>query len=429
MNKRLCKGFTLVELLAVLVVLTAIMAIGIPVLEKIINKSKDEIDLNSAKNYLSALEVALNSLELDNKSITNSTYSIMRDGSVCIGILTNQNCEGYKLKVDIDKKSPKSGTVTIKEGEIIDLELVYREKTIKKNSKGNDPFFYTEYKIGDEVKFNPGDEERTWNVIDEDKNTVTLLLNSNLGDLVEWISIDDLGESEVLTEKGPITALTYLNTLTTNWTNVDPIDDFLYINNKDGNSNLHNDGEGLKSYGYQKLSIINGRATLTSQSGVNFKIEGKTRARLLSDDEIMYIASKGNTNLTEYNMKAYLYSKRDILNENVTIEIPVNITIEEWVEKIEEILFDEMGYYKHHVMQLSGFLWLGLSGDVQMEELSVYLFPPTWLIQEDNWWTLSAIRKNHAFTFETVTISDNTVTNNTKTGIRPVITIPKSKLN
>ena len=73
-----------------------------------------------------------------------------------------------------------------------------------------------EYEIGEEVIFNQGDEDRTWNVIDEDANTVTLMLPENLGATVAWYSTAD-------NSYGPKYALEHLNSLTTEWDNVDSI--------------------------------------------------------------------------------------------------------------------------------------------------------------------------------------------------------------
>ena len=85
------------------------------------------------------------------------------------------------------------------------------DRTIGNNEKGQLVFVESKYYIGQPIEFNPGDQLRKWYVIGEDADTVTLLLDQNLDDPVAWISSTDAGESEVLTEKGPITALTYLN--------------------------------------------------------------------------------------------------------------------------------------------------------------------------------------------------------------------------
>lgn len=52
------KGFTLVELLGVIVVLVAILLIAIPNISSTLERNKNKIDYNKEKNIISAAEIA-----------------------------------------------------------------------------------------------------------------------------------------------------------------------------------------------------------------------------------------------------------------------------------------------------------------------------------------------------------------------------------
>lgn len=53
------KGFTLIELLAVIVVLAIIAIIAVPIITNVIDKAKDGATIDSAYNYIDAVEKSL----------------------------------------------------------------------------------------------------------------------------------------------------------------------------------------------------------------------------------------------------------------------------------------------------------------------------------------------------------------------------------
>ena len=294
------KGFTLIELLAVIVILAIIALIATPIVLDIINDTRNSSQLRSADFYLDAVEYAVSQSMTNNKVVENGTYIIMEDGNICLKYESDKvTCKDI-LKVDVSGEAPDKGSsITIIGSQITNTNLIYEQNQIMINSKGELDYFETKYKIGDSVTFNPGDQDRTWNVIDEDIDSVTLMLNENLGDKIAWYS------SARDNSYGPITALNYLNTLTITWTNVDPIDNYVYINNKDGEE---------VSYGYQKMEVKNGTTILTSQTGEKNQVVGETKARLITFEEVMKLGQLFNENLKEENLRAYIERNLASLN-------------------------------------------------------------------------------------------------------------------
>ena len=430
MNRKSIKGFTLVELLAVLVVLAALMAIGIPIVERVINKAKVQNELSSAKNYLRAVQVALNVSELEDKIIVNETYDIMKDGNICIGALLAQRCDGEKLEIKVNGKLPTSGKVTVENGKITNLKLVYDDKIIMKDSKGELAFYEPKYNLGDEIKFDPGDGEKIWYVVGEDIDTVTLLLDHNLGNPIEWISLEDycVGDTncnDLDTDKGPITALNYLNTLTTNWTNVEPLKFYEYINNRDGTE---------EELGYQKLSIVNGVSTITHKDGTNTKIIGETKATLYSDiDE----------NISEEWYRAYIQKnlseikivfEEGLRSKGIEVELKAT-TVDELIAELDGLgMFDDFSVIltlnDHYVIVL--IVELSTMNYGIDEEYTSQKWLRTNLEESEGFWTVKTSSNSVYFnTSNGIALmgSGFISTNTKKIGIRPIIIIPKSKLN
>ena len=246
--------------------------------------------MQSAEFYLGAVETAVAKQIIDDPTFKPESCDIQSDGNI--------KCGNTLVKVEINGEKPTSGTITLENGKIKDIELVLSEKTITKNSEGK--LIYEEpskllYKIGDEVTFNPGDQDRTWNVIGEDNNTVTLMLNENMSpdEGIQWNAAYNVNV-------GPVDLLNYLKEVTKDWNNVDLIENYSYINNLDG---------AVKLKGYQKLEIKDGKAKLTHKDGITVtSVEGISKTRLLSVEELLEIAAITNKNLTKENLNKYIES-------------------------------------------------------------------------------------------------------------------------
>ena len=135
------KAFTLIELLAVIVILAIIALIATPIVLNIIKDSKENTIKISAENYLSALD---NSIALNKEKIKNNTYDIIDKGNICLEYDSTSCINELKLKVE--GTIPESGTITIEKGIVVSYELVYREKIIKKEFDGKQTIEDNPYK-------------------------------------------------------------------------------------------------------------------------------------------------------------------------------------------------------------------------------------------------------------------------------------------
>ena len=196
MNK---KGFTLVELLAVIVILAIIALIAVPIILNVIDEAKRGAAENSANGYLEAVEKQI-ALDLLNNNTTTIT-----DGVHQISELSN---------VKVSGDAPKSGWIKIKEGKIIEYSFVVGEYVVTKNSdivKGNTAYTFKEYKTGtmdevDVIYYNPETNEKCsnatsttgtktgcmkWYVIkdsDQYTSTVDVILDHNTTAIVQYNS-------------------------------------------------------------------------------------------------------------------------------------------------------------------------------------------------------------------------------------------------
>jgi len=120
MNK---KGFTLVELLAVIVILAIIALIATPVILNVIEKSKKGAAKNSALGYTEAVEkqIAINLLDED-------TINEITDGVYTVNELTNK-----KVKVKGDK--PSEGWVEIEKKQVVSYSIKIGDYVITYNNK------------------------------------------------------------------------------------------------------------------------------------------------------------------------------------------------------------------------------------------------------------------------------------------------------
>ena len=431
MNK---KGFTLIELLAVIVILAIIALIATPIVLSIINDSKESSQLRSAEMYKKGLETSIATAILDEKNIVDKEYSIVK-GNVCLdtveGTGENRTCKGEVLEVQMNGEVPESGIVTIESGKITNIELTYSNgKTIVKNIEGKLVYFNSEYEIGQEITFNPGDGEKTWYVINEDSETVSLILSENLGNPVEWYKYSNYN-TEDTSNYGPKDALDYLNSLTTKWDNVDPIKKYAYTNNS---------SESLAPNGYQKIVIQNGVTKLTHKDGtIITDVAGVSKARILSLNEVLEVAQKANPNLKEENLRTFISDNLGTMNTLLQSQgMPVNLTTVD-----EAIAFS---------VQLPGYSWLqslpkylqtynvvlGMITQYKIGSLETILLPEYLYGNLDKehlapagYWTLSSLESS-SFSAWRVDY-DGYIYNTTADygviyGVRPVITIPKSKL-
>ena len=125
-------AFTLIELLAVIVILAIIALIATPIVLNIINDTKESAQLRSAEFYLDAVEQAIMRKNMSSVGMFKpNKCDIQSDG--------NLECEGYSkpIKVEVSGEVPKGGFIKFDNGKIGQIKLIMEDdKNIIKNSKG-----------------------------------------------------------------------------------------------------------------------------------------------------------------------------------------------------------------------------------------------------------------------------------------------------
>lgn len=152
MNK---KGFTLVELLAVIVLLAIIALIATPIVLNTIEKAKKSSEVVAASFYVEAVDVSLLNSQLDKKLVQDGSYNIMSDGNICLEkyelksgkyVCSNNDDidDNEVLVVEVEKEKPKGGTVKIINGKIKDVRLEINKSVVVKNHNGELAILYKE---------------------------------------------------------------------------------------------------------------------------------------------------------------------------------------------------------------------------------------------------------------------------------------------
>ena len=218
MNKK--KGFTLVELLAVVVVLGIISVISVPVVKNITKDAKEkglqkqiDVILESAKNWAvqntdllpegaSSILVKVDTLKkeglLENKKIINPVNN--KEMNKCAKISYNENYNQYEYEYTechalngiINSTTDECAT----KGQCT-MEEIKTDEGVKVTVQVNDSKTYDFY------------------VINDDGETLTLLMSENLGNTVF------LNDDAINNGYGTITAINYLDELTDDeWSNI-----------------------------------------------------------------------------------------------------------------------------------------------------------------------------------------------------------------
>ena len=120
-------GFTLMELLAVIVILAVIVTIAAPIVLDVITDSKASARLRSVEYYLKAVEQEILENEIDNTGTFNpGTCIIQKDGSLL--------CDGKDVvKIDTSGTPPTSGVLVFEDQKIKDVLLNVGDQVIKRD--------------------------------------------------------------------------------------------------------------------------------------------------------------------------------------------------------------------------------------------------------------------------------------------------------
>ena len=229
--KRRNKGFTLIELLAVIVILAIIALIAVPVVMNIITKARKSAFKDSAYGIIKAGELyyadrLLESegmtedkmftfpndtigLDIKGSKPTSGSVIVTIEGEVAIGVTDGKYCI---------TKGFEDSDVTVTE-DVVNCRAMYTNGImISENNciMKSETCLNIDEGIEVIVQVNNEQTEKFY-VLADNGIKLTLLLNRNLGDDVQWY------EDEQNNSYGPITALTYLQSQTSTWTNLPEI--------------------------------------------------------------------------------------------------------------------------------------------------------------------------------------------------------------
>ena len=193
--KRKNKGFTLVELLAVIVILALIALIATPIILNVINDAKKQAAKDSAYGYMDAVEKYIVSSELEDESIQDGTYRV----------------EDLNKKISVKGSTPDNGNIEIKNKEVKRYDIgidgyVVSNGEVKKVSTTKS------FKNGTAVYYNPvlgekceSNEEgcMKWYVFNDKEGnaTVNVILDHNTTARVAWNSTGNNSEMKEVKTK------------------------------------------------------------------------------------------------------------------------------------------------------------------------------------------------------------------------------------
>ena len=183
------KGFTLVELLAVIVILALIALIATPIILNVINDAKKQAAKDSAYGYMDAVEKYIVSSELEDKSIQDRTYSVEELNSMGVSVKGSTPDNG---NIEIKNSSVKSYDIGI-DGYVVSNGKVDKVSTTKSFKNGTAVYYNpeTENKCSKEAaKSTTGTKSgcMKWYVFNDKEGnaTVNVILDHNTTANVAW---------------------------------------------------------------------------------------------------------------------------------------------------------------------------------------------------------------------------------------------------
>ena len=192
------KGFTLVELLAVIVILALIALIATPIILNVINDAKKQAAKDSAYGYMDAVEKYIVSSELEDKSIKDGTYSVEDLNSMGVSIKGSTPDNGT---IKIENKEVKSYDIGI-DGYVVSNGEVKKVSTTKSFKNGTavyyNPVFGEKCTGYTEANSTTGTKSgcMKWYVFNDKEGnaTVNVILDHNTTANVAWNSTGNNSE-------------------------------------------------------------------------------------------------------------------------------------------------------------------------------------------------------------------------------------------
>ena len=191
------KGFTLVELLAVIVILALIALIATPIILNVINDAKKQAAKDSAYGYMDAVEKYIVSSELEDKSIKDGTYRVEELNSMGVSVKGSTPDNG---NIEIKNSSVKSYDIGI-DGYVVRNGKVDKVSTTKSFKNGTAVYYNPETgnKCSKEAaKSTTGTKSgcMKWYVFNDKEGnaTVNVILDHNTTANVAWNSTGNNSE-------------------------------------------------------------------------------------------------------------------------------------------------------------------------------------------------------------------------------------------
>ena len=191
------KGFTLVELLAVIVILALIALIATPIILNVINDAKKQAAKDFAYGYMDAVEKYIVSSELEDKSIKDGTYSV----------------EELNKKISVKGSTPDNGNIEIESGSVKSYDIgidgyevsngeIKKVSTTKSFKNGTAVYYnpVSKEKCDDYIEANSTKETKNgcmkWYVFNDKEGnaTVNVILDHNTTANVAWNSTGNNSE-------------------------------------------------------------------------------------------------------------------------------------------------------------------------------------------------------------------------------------------
>lgn len=230
-------GFTLVELIAVITILSLIVLVSVPVIINTINRAEQkeydkfkQIVVNAAELYLERNRDLYPHFSEIGDSIDINAETLIKEGylkSDLIDPIDNNKVSKYKVSV-IYGQDGILEYKTLKRKTFAELATTTDEVT-SVNACALSGTCQVGTKFAIQVNEN---DIYNFYVISDDGNEVSLIMDRNLGDNVPWISAEDYATAnseegdqtycayDACSDEGPLTAVNTLKIRTDSWTNI-----------------------------------------------------------------------------------------------------------------------------------------------------------------------------------------------------------------
>ena len=210
------KGFTLVELLAVIVILALIALIATPIILNVINDAKKQAAKDSAYGYMDAVEKYIVSSELEDKSIQDGTYRVEELNSMGVSVKGSTPDNG---NIEIKNSSVKSYDIGI-DGYVVRNGKVEKVSTTKSFKNGTAVYYnpVSREKCNDYTEANSTTGKNSgcmkWYVFNDKEGnaTVNVILDHNTTARVAWNSTGNNSEMKEVADALKKDTRTWKNT-------------------------------------------------------------------------------------------------------------------------------------------------------------------------------------------------------------------------